>query len=319
MKVSELKAKDMKVLIVCSHRYYAPYTDYMAPFIYEQMQGLKSLGCEFRICFVKGGGIKSYIKAWLDIHKAIKEYQPDIIHAHYGLCGVVANLQRKVPVISTYHGSDINDKNVRRLSMIAVRLSHYNIFVSQKLCDIAGNPINSKVIPCAVDANHFHPMDKQACRKQLGMDADKIYILFSKEFADEVKNYPLAKAAVEGLNYNAELLEFYGYTREQVPLLYNAVDCGLLTSFSEGSPQFVKEAVACGCPVVSTDVGDAKEVIEGVENSYICSYETDDVIRKLQKAFALGHLQETHLDHKYIYENNIKYLFEIYQQICKNL
>lgn len=307
----------MKVLIVCSHRYYAPYTDYVAPFIYEQMQGLKTHGCEFRICFVRGGGVKSYIKAWLDIHNAIREYQPDLIHAHYGLCGVIANLQLQVPVICTYHGSDINEKNIRRLSMIAVRLSHYNIFVSQKLCDMAGNPTKSVVIPCAVNVNHFRPMDKLVCRKQLGMDANKTYILFSKEFADEVKNYPLANAAVDGLNCDAELLEFYGYTRDQVPLLYNAVDCGLLTSFTEGSPQFVKEAVACGCPVVSTDVGDAKEVIEGVENSYICSYETDDVIKKLQKAINMGHLQTTHLDQKYIHENIVTRIFKIYQQVCK--
>lgn len=309
----------MKVLVVCSHRYYAPYTDYVAPFIYEQMQGLTTLGCEFRICFVEGGGAKSYMKAWHNIRKAIQEYQPDLIHAHYGLCGVVANMQRKVPVVCTYHGSDINEKNVRKLSMIAVRLSRYNIFVSQKLYDIAGSPTNSIVIPCAVDVNHFRPMDMQACRKQLGMDANKMYILFSKEFADEVKNYPLAKAAVDGLNCGAELLEFYGYTREQVPWLYNAVDCGLLTSFTEGSPQFVKEAIACGCPVVSTDVGDAKEVMDGVENSYICTYETDDVIQKLQKAIAIGHLQETHLSQKYIHENIVKQLFEIYQQVCKKL
>lgn len=309
----------MKVLLLCSHRYYAPYTEYVAPFIYEQIQGLKTHGCELRICFVRGGGAKSYIQAWREIRKAIKEYQPDLIHAHYGLCGVIANMQRKVPVICTYHGSDINEKNIRKLSMIAVRLSRYNIFVSQKLRDIAGNPTNSMVIPCAVDVNHFRPMDKQSCRKQLGMDANKIYILFSKEFADEVKNYPLAKAAVEGLNCDAELLEFYGYTREQVPLLYNAVDCGLLTSFTEGSPQFVKEAIACGCPIVSTDVGDAKEVIDGVENSYTCSYETDDVIQKLQKAITIGHLRETHLDQKYIHENIVNKLFEIYQQVCKNL
>lgn len=310
---------NMKVLLLCSHRYYAPYTDYVAPFIYEQMQGLKTLGCEFRICFVRGGGVKSYIKAWREIRKVIKEYQPDLIHAHYGLCGVVANMQRKIPVICTYHGSDINEKNVRKLSMIAVRLSRYNIFVSQKLRDIAGNPTNSIVIPCAVDVNHFRPMDKQVCRKQLGMDAKKMYILFSKEFADEVKNYPLAKSAVEGLKCKAELLEFYGYTREQVPLLYNAVDCGLLTSFTEGSPQFVKEAIACGCPIVSTDVGDAKEVIDGVENSYICSYEVEDVIHKLQKAIANGHLRETHLDQKYIHGNIVKQLLEIYKQVCKNL
>lgn len=309
----------MKVLIVCSHRYYAPYTDYMAPFIYEQMQGLKSLGCEFRICFVKGGGAKSYINAWQEIRKAVREYTPDLIHAHYGLCGVVANMQRKVPVICTYHGSDINEKKVRKLSMIAVRLSCYNIFVSQKLRGIAGNPTNSMVIPCAVDVKHFRPMDKQTCRKILGMDTNKIYILFSKEFADEVKNYPLAKSAVEGLNNDAELLEFYGYTREQVPLLYNAVDCGLLTSFTEGSPQFIKEAIACGCPVVATDVGDAKEVIDDVENSYICNYETDDVIQKLQKAIDMGHLQTTHLNQKYIHENIVNQIFEIYQKVCKNL
>lgn len=309
----------MKVLIICSHRYYAPYTDYVAPFIYEQMLGLKTLGCDFRICFVRGGGVKSYLKAWRDIRKAIKEYRPNLIHAHYGLCGVVANLQRKIPVVSTYHGSDINKNNIRKLSMIAVRLSRYNIFVSQKLRNIAGNPINSTVIPCAVDVNHFRPMDKLVCRKQLGMDADKVYILFAKEFANVVKNYPLANAAVTGLNCDAELLEFYGYSREQVPLLYNAVDCGLLTSFTEGSPQFVKEAVACGCPVVSTDVGDAKEVTEGVENSYICSYETDDVIQKLQKAIATGHMKETHLDQKYIHENIVRQLFKIYKQVCKNL
>ena len=308
----------MKVLIVCSHRYYAPYTDYVAPFIYEQMQGLKTHGCEFRICFVRGGGAKSYLKACRDIRKVIKEYQPDLIHAHYGLCGVVANMQRKVPVVCTYHGSDINEKNVRKLSMIAIRLSRCNIFVSQKLYDIAGHPTKSIVIPCSVDVNHFRYMDKLVCRKQLGMDANRIYILFSKEFADEVKNYPLAKAAVEGLNCDAELLEFYGYTREQVPLLYNAVDCGLLTSFTEGSSQFVKEAIACGCPVVSTDVGDAKEVIDGVENSYICSYEIDDVIQKLQKAISIGHLRETHLNQKYIHENIVKKILEIYQQVCKN-
>ena len=306
----------MKVLIVCSRRYYAPYTDFVAPFIYEQMQGLRTYGCEFRVCFVKGGGAKSYLRAWREMRKAIKEYQPDLIHAHYGLCGVVANMQRKVPVICTYHGSDINETNIRRLSMIAVRLSCYNIFVSQKLYDIAGNPTKSIVIPCAVDVEHFRPMDKLECRKALGMEQDKTYILFSKEFADEVKNYPLAKNAVDRLGKNVELLEFYGYTREQVPMLYNAVDCGLLTSFTEGSPQFVKEAIACGCPIVSTDVGDVKEVIDGVKNVFISTYDVEDVVNKLQKTLSIGHLSKTDLPMKYTTNNIVKRIFEIYNLVC---
>lgn len=306
----------MKILIICSHRYYAPYTDYVAPFIYEQMQGLKQLGCDFRICFVKGGGLKSYIRAWRNMINDIAEYQPDIIHAHYGLCGVVANLQRKIPVITTYHGSDINSPNVRRISNLAILMSKVNVFVSQKLRAIAGNPSNALVIPCSVDVSQFYPMDKNQCREQLGMDKDKIYILFSKEFADQVKNYPLAKAAVEGLNCDAELLEFYGYSREQVPLLYNAVDCALLTSFTEGSPQFVKEAVACGCPIVSTDVGDAAEVINKVENSFVSTYEVENVITKLQQAMQIGHLSKTTLDEKYIDKNVVKSLLKMYTDIC---
>ena len=215
----------MKILIICSHRYYAPYTEYVAPFIYEQMQGLKQLGCEFRICFVKGGGLKSYLRVWRRMLQDIAEYQPDIIHAHYGLCCMIANLQRKVPVISTFHGSDINNPKTRWISKIAIRLSRMNIFVSEKMRSIAGNPLHSMVIPCGVDI-HFQLLSALDFIHRIELiDMNKTYILFSKEFADKVKNYPLAKAAVEGLNCEAELLEFYGYTREQVPMLYNLQHC----------------------------------------------------------------------------------------------
>lgn len=306
----------MKILIICSHRYYAPYTDYVAPFIYEQMQGLKKLGCEFRVCFVKGGGAKSYLRAWREMQKIISMYQPDIIHAHYGLCCLLANMQRKVPVVSTYHGSDINDPKIRVLSKIAIRLSKKNIFVSERLKSLIKNPQRAIVIPCSVDTTTFYPMDKMECRKQLGMDLEKTYVLFSKEFVDTVKNYPLAKQAVEKYNPQTELLEFYGYTREQVPLLYNAVDLGLMTSFTEGSPQFVKEAIACGCPIVSTDVGDVREVIAGVSNCYLSTYEVDDVVNGMQKALAVGHLKQTNLNERYTAVYIAKTISKIYIDIC---
>ena len=159
-------------------------------------------------------------------------------------------------------------------------------------------------------------MDRVEYRAKLGMNKYKTYVLFSKEFADKVKNYPLAKAAIERLGINAELLEFYGYSREQVPMLYNAVDCGLLTSFTEGSPQFVKEAVACGCPVVSTDVGDAAEVVNRVENSYITTYEVEDVVNKVRLALKKGHLNQTNLDAKYIEKNVEITIFGIYTDVC---
>lgn len=309
----------MKVLIVCSHRYYAPYTGYVAPFIYEQMQSLCAFGCEFRICFVRGGGLKSYLRALRSLKRQIADFQPDIIHAHYGLCCLIANLQRRIPVVSTFHGSDINSADIRLFSKIAMRLSSYNIFVSDALMNIGkGQSDKSAVVPCAVDVEEFHPMDKVFCREQLGLATDTIYILFSKEFADRVKNAPLAKAAVEQLpQQNKVLLEFFGYSREQVPLLYNAVDAALLTSFTEGSPQFVKEAVACGCPIVSTDVGDVKEIVTNVPNAQICSYNVSDVVAKLQQVMAIGHLPETHFPDRYTTENVAETINKIYQSVCK--
>lgn len=271
----------MKILIVCSHRYYAPYTDYVAPFIYEQMQGLKALGCEFRICFVKGGGVKSYINAWKEIRKAIKEYQPNLIHAHYGLCCLLANLQRRVPVVSTYHGSDINDKGVRILSKIAINLSLKNIFVSKPLWEIAGCPKRSIVLPCGVDTSLFYHRNKQKARLLLGWKPDGKYVLFSKMFNDPVKNYPLAKAAVDHIN-GAELIEFVGYTREESALLYNASDAVIMTSLTEGSPQFIKEALACQVPIISVRVGDVPRLIEGVNNCYLCDYNVITLFQSLQ-------------------------------------
>ena len=102
----------------------------------------------------------------------------------------------------------------------------------------------------------------------------------SKSFDVPVKNYPLAKAAVEKIE-NAELVELKGYSREEVALLMNGCDVALMTSFTEGSPQFVKDAIACGTPVVSTAVVDVKSVIEGIDNCLICSYEVYDVVEKI--------------------------------------
>lgn len=278
----------MKILIICSHRYYAPYTDYVAPFIYEQMQGLKNLGCEFRVCFIKGGGLKSYWQAWKNMRKMIDAYQPDIVHAHYGLCCLLANMQRKVPVVSTYHGSDINDSKIRILSKIAIRLSKKNIFVSERLKNIVQNPSNSVVIPCGVDTGTFYPMNKEWCRRELRMDMNKKYVLFSKAFNVWVKNYPLAKDSIDKLKYkgvDVELVELKGYTRQQVVWLMNACDCALMTSFNEGSPQFIKEAMACNCPIVSTNVGDVKEVVANMPDCYITAFDAEEIAQKIERCF----------------------------------
>ena len=59
----------------------------------------------------------------------------------------------------------------------------------------------------------------------------------------------------------------------------------LLTSFSEGSPQIVKEAMACNLPVVSTNVGDVEWLFGNEPGHYLTSFEPEDVAEKLKLAF----------------------------------
>lgn len=269
----------MKVLIVC--RYKSGTEAHVAPFIKEQVDALraKDISCEYFL--VTGSGIIGYLSDLPKLKRAIKEYSPDVIHAHYGLCGLLANLQRRVPVITTYHGSDINVKSVLPFSRLSMMLSAHNIFVSKKTLDIAGQKKKYTLLPCGINLSDLQLTDKFEARRRMGLDLEKRYVLFASAFDIAVKNYPLAKAAME-LVPEAELIELKGYSRAHVTLLMCAADCFLMTSHTEGSPQVIKEAMACGCPIVSVDVGDVKEVVEGVEGCRIVSRSPQDISESIR-------------------------------------
>ena len=272
----------MKVLIVCSKN-----SGRIAAFIEEQVVSLQETGVETDYFTVEGKGIGGYLRNRKALLRKIEEFKPDLIHAHYGLSGLLANLQRSVPVLTTYHGSDINNPKVLPFSKLNMLLSAYSIFVSEKTQKKANLKKNYALIPCGVDVHLFNIADKQAARVLLHLDATKKYILFAGSFTNQVKNPVLAIEAAKMLP-EVTLLELNGYTREQVVLLMNAVDVVLMTSFTEGSPQFIKEAMACNCPVVSVPVGDVPEVLAGVSGCFLSSYEPADVAEKLQLALAYG-------------------------------
>ncbi|GAB3693446.1 hypothetical protein GCM10027592_13330 [Spirosoma flavus] len=281
----------MRILIVCSGN--APAFDFRKhqAFIYDQVEALKQLDrtLTFDFFFINGKGFTGYLACLTKLVDKLKSQAYDCIHAHVALSGMLANLQRRVPVITTFHGSDINLPTSRLIAALVDTLSRKTVYISPQLARKAlfAGKEKQAIVPCGIDFDLFIPRSKSKSRQQLGLSQQKKYVLFSAGFNVPIKNYPLAKAAVEILDDDSvELLELKNYTREEVALLLTAVDVALMTSFSEGSPQFVKEALACNCPVVSTAVGDVQTVISDIVGCYVTSYDPVDVAAKIRCVLA---------------------------------
>lgn len=307
----------MRILIVASHN-----KGSFAPFIIEQAEALKSLGCEVDFFGLLGKGLRGYLGNLSTLKRRIKEFQPDIVHAHYGLSGLLATLQHMVPVVVTYHGSDINDPKVLWFSKKAMHRSAWNVFVSRKTLEIAQPRKRYTLLPCGIDMVEAQETDKHDARRKLGLSIEKQYVLFAGAFDNEVKNAPLAKKAVALLDNDAvELVELKGYSREEVLMLMCAADAFLMTSFSEGSPQVIKEALACGCPIVSVDVGDVKERTDGVDGCFVAdTYEPEELSELLKMALAFEGKTKGRekviadgLDNQHVAQQ----LMEIYKTVCR--
>lgn len=270
----------MKVLIVS--RYKPDFVGNIAPFVKEQADALRLTGVDVEPGLLRGNYFISYIQ----FLRAINRFQPDVIHAHYGLTGLIANLQRKIPVVTTFHGSDLNTPFIAWLSRLAMRLSAFSVFVSASLWKKARCPPNSLILPCGVDLTCFRPLPKELARRKLNLPLDEQLVLFAGSFGNKVKNVELALQVVAPLP-NVRLMELKGYSRHEVALLMNAVDVCLLTSHSEGSPQFIKEAMACNCPIVSVGVGDVAGLLE--ELSFAYCEDSDAAQLRNRLSFLLHH------------------------------
>lgn len=178
------------------------------------------------------------------------------------------------------------------------------------------------VIPCHVNLEMFYPINKAEARNLCDLSLSKKYVLFSSSFDNYIKNYPLAQKACSVFE-NLELIELKGFTREEVNLLLNACDLALITSFNEGSSQFVKEAMACNCPIVTTKVGDVDLVIGKTEGCYVTTFEVDEVVSKIKKGLAFANKEKKTQGRKRIIELGLdaehinKQIYNVYLKIIK--
>ena len=273
----------MKILIVASQN-----TGKMSPFVVEQMEALRKEGCEVDTYGVVGHGVLGYLKNLPALKEKIKECKPDIVHAHYGLCGMLSTLQNDAPVVITFHNGETLSFIANVISSVAAKRAKYVIYVAEHIRKLSYlKASNFAIIPCGVNLEDIITIPQREARKELGFEVHKKYILFGGAFANLRKNYPLLKKAVDILNNrdNIECIEMKGLNRQQITKLMCAVDCFVLPTKSEGSPQALKEAMACNCPIVATDVADIKHLLGECSGHYICSFDPFDVAAKLKLAF----------------------------------
>lgn len=272
----------MRILIVCSGNKENFVFEKDMAFVYDQMKAIEKLNknIEFDLFLIRKKGINGYIKERKRLKDKIKQYNPDIIHSHGGHTGIVTLFQG-VPDIVTFHGSEINIRKMRWLSGIVFTLSDYSIIVSSGLEKILTKTHkNYSVIPCGVDFSIFYPMDKTESKKKLGIPVDEKYVLFSSGFENEIKNYPLAKEVMSHFPDFA-FKEIKDKSREEVNLLINGAEALLMTSYSEGSPQIIKEALACNQRILSVNVGDVAEQLDGVTGCMISTHSPGELKEKL--------------------------------------
>lgn len=277
----------MKVLLV-TNMYPTDEDPSFGTFVRDQVETLRARGVEIDVLFVNGRANRfNYLKGVWQMRSMISRGDYDLVHGHYVYSGFIARLQRRVPVIVTFHGEPI--KHEALLSrLLAPRVDACTVTSEQHKKHLRYD--RARVVPCGVDLQMFKPMPQAEARAALGWNVHRKVMTYIGAHRPE-KRVEIVKAAYEILRTEHRDLDLslpHGLPHDQIPLYMNAADVLVLASDYEGSPMVIKEAMACNLPIVSTPVGDVPEVIGGTEGCFICEQTAEDVAAKVELALAFG-------------------------------
>lgn len=318
-----------KILFVCSGN---SKSFEISPFIRAQADSLIDLGHKVEFSTVEGKGALGYLSHAFILRRLLKHSPFDVIHAHYSLCGFVvflATIGHKTPVIVSLMGSDVKGSGtwIHIVRCFARAIWDVTIVKSEdmyKSLRVEG----AEIIPNGINLETFNHLKQTDCRAQLKWNKNKLYILFGADPTRVVKNYPLAQQTYELLlsrdlqltSDNCQLSTIGSIPHEQMPIYLNACNVLLLTSKWEGSPNIIKEAMACGTPIVCTDVGDVRWLLDGVNGCFVTSHDPADIASKLTLALQYAgktngreRLIELGLDSK----NVAHRIVEVYDRVVK--
>ncbi len=274
----------MRVLFVSSGKNKQP-----GVIVFSQGESLKREGIALDY-LLAGPGPAGYLSSAVRIRRAWKRGDYDLVHAHYSLSAFAASMAGRFPLVVSLMGSDLHMSGVMRMIIRTLYRHRWATTIvkslqMQELMKLS----EAELVPNGVDAELFRPLSKAEAREFLGYAAAGKIVLFGSSPLRPEKNAALAREAVALLHDNdVELKYLSGVPHVHVPYWLNAADVLLLTSGREGSPNVVKEAMACNCPVVATDVGDVRWLFKETAGCYIALPDAEDVAAKLRAALDPG-------------------------------
>ena len=323
-------AKDIRVLFVSSSGKVFKFI----PFIKSQYESLQPFVTYLDNYRVQGSGIGAYRIAYKELKEKLKKEHYDVIHAHWTYSGIIcALLVKKEKLVISFMGNDLQGFYSDKYNIVTLK-GFISILLSQLLIlKTDGIIVKSKrmlkwipfyakrkaeVIPNGVNLAKFRHIEQSEARDHLKLDHVKKYILFLSDTTDANKNFELFQKALPyvdkaGIFY--EVLTPYPVESSLVPYYMAAADVFAFPSKLEGSPNVIKEALAMNCPIVSTDVGDARERIEGIEGCYIADFDEVSLADQLIRALRFGKRIDASAKLAEISESNIaSRILELYER-----
>ena len=324
----------MRVLMICPELPRSDRPGTMAPGA-RQIDSLRKLGLSIDVVDMRGIPKLKYLQVIPRVRSLAK--RADVIHAHFGFCGWLGLLSPKgagahAPLVISFMGSDLlgSPKNpqgdLRWFSKVMVcankRLAYKAsqiIVKSQQMADVIA-PAPSTIIPNGVNVESFRPMDREASRQKLGLPLDKKLVLFPGNPADPRKGHQLASAAVQhaaaGTGEPIDLVPLWKVEPDQVAVYMNACDVMVMTSLLEGSPNVVKEAMACNVPIIGVPVGDVPQLLEGVLGCQLCDRDPEQIGVAIGNAFQVTEVggREAVFDRRLDLESVARRIVEVYEK-----
>ena len=267
--VGDPRTDRLRVLIVANMYPSAARPSY-GVFVADQVAALRATGEADVEVFHWDAHHRPWRYALAALELALTSVEADVVHAHYGLSGVVAlAAPRRLPLVLTVHGRDCHHPVVKRLTSIVARRAAAVVAVSDQLAALCPFPV-AAVIPPGVDLEQFRPLPRAEARSRLGLAAEpeRRLIVFPADPQRPEKRYADALALIGHLAATrpaVELKAVFGRPRSEMPLWLNAADAVVVTSQREGYGLACVEALACDVPVLSTPVGIAPRILDGVD------------------------------------------------------